>query len=83
MTLLTPINFFFRFLAWWPGFLSLIRRHCCSGIGRRDVLDRFDIPVKIDLPGVGENLQVSFQRVTDPPHNLPSSPPFSASVEIP
>lgn len=28
-----------------------------SGVGRRDVLDKLKIPVKIDLPGVGENLQ--------------------------
>ncbi|KAF8466292.1 GMC oxidoreductase [Gautieria morchelliformis] len=28
-----------------------------SGIGRRDVLDRIGIDVKLDLPGVGENVQ--------------------------
>jgi choline dehydrogenase-like flavoprotein len=28
-----------------------------SGIGRKDVLDRLGIDVKIDLPGVGENVQ--------------------------
>lgn len=28
-----------------------------SGIGRRDVLDRVGIPVKLELPGVGENVQ--------------------------
>ncbi|KDQ28851.1 hypothetical protein PLEOSDRAFT_1096412 [Pleurotus ostreatus PC15] len=28
-----------------------------SGIGRRDVLERINVPVKVDLPGVGENLQ--------------------------
>lgn len=38
-----------------------------SGIGRRDVLERIDVPVKVDLPGVGENLQgasVSIHRGT-------------------
>ncbi|KAH9841077.1 GMC oxidoreductase [Rhodofomes roseus] len=28
-----------------------------SGIGRRDVLEKAGIPVKVDLPGVGENVQ--------------------------
>ena len=28
-----------------------------SGIGRRNVLGKLNIPVKVDLPGVGENLQ--------------------------
>lgn len=28
-----------------------------SGIGRADILKKIDIPVKLDLPGVGENLQ--------------------------
>lgn len=28
-----------------------------SGIGRRDVLDRIGVNVKIELPGVGENVQ--------------------------
>ena len=28
-----------------------------SGIGRRDVLEKLNIPVKVDLPGVGENVQ--------------------------
>jgi choline dehydrogenase-like flavoprotein len=28
-----------------------------SGIGRKDVLDRLGVDVKIDLPGVGENVQ--------------------------
>jgi choline dehydrogenase-like flavoprotein len=28
-----------------------------SGIGRRDVLDRVGIDVKLELPGVGENIQ--------------------------
>ncbi|KAJ3550489.1 hypothetical protein NM688_g5068 [Phlebia brevispora] len=28
-----------------------------SGIGRKDVLDRIGVPVKIELPGVGENVQ--------------------------
>ena len=28
-----------------------------SGIGRRDVLDRIGVPLKLELPGVGENAQ--------------------------
>jgi choline dehydrogenase-like flavoprotein len=28
-----------------------------SGIGRRDVLDKIGVVVKVELPGVGENLQ--------------------------
>lgn len=28
-----------------------------SGIGRRDVLEAAGVPVKVDLPGVGENYQ--------------------------
>lgn len=32
-----------------------------SGIGTKSVLDRFDIDQKIDLPGVGNNLQDHFQ----------------------
>ncbi|KAI0087638.1 GMC oxidoreductase [Irpex rosettiformis] len=28
-----------------------------SGIGRRDVLTRIGVPVKVELPGVGENIQ--------------------------
>ena len=28
-----------------------------SGIGRRDVLEKIGVPVKVDLPGVGENVQ--------------------------
>lgn len=32
-----------------------------SGIGRRDVLERFNIPVLIDLAGVGRNLQDRYE----------------------
>ncbi len=32
-----------------------------SGIGPRDVLDRFGIPVRVDLPGVGKNLQDRYE----------------------
>ena len=32
-----------------------------SGIGPRDVLERFGIPVRIDLPGVGKNLQDRYE----------------------
>lgn len=28
-----------------------------SGIGRKDVLEKIAIPMKIELPGVGENIQ--------------------------
>lgn len=28
-----------------------------SGIGRRDVLDKIGVPVKLELEGVGENIQ--------------------------
>ena len=28
-----------------------------SGIGRKDVLDKIGVPVKVSLPGVGENAQ--------------------------
>ena len=28
-----------------------------SGIGRKSVLDKISIPLQIDLPGVGENVQ--------------------------
>jgi choline dehydrogenase-like flavoprotein len=41
-----------------------------SGIGRKEVLEKVGIPVVVDLPGVGENLQehifagVSFGRPT-------------------
>ena len=28
-----------------------------SGIGRKEVLEQASVPVKIDLPGVGENIQ--------------------------
>lgn len=34
------------------------------GIGDPNVLRRFDIPLKIDLPGVGENLQVSIMSAS-------------------
>ena len=27
-----------------------------SGIGKKDILDQINVPVKLDLPGVGENL---------------------------
>ncbi|KAF5367873.1 hypothetical protein D9615_010490 [Tricholomella constricta] len=37
-----------------------------SGIGDPDVLSKFDIPVVVDLPGVGKNLQVSSEHVTVP-----------------
>lgn len=85
MTLLTPINFFsplfpFFFFGYciYPdrGASTPALPLCCSiaGIGRRDVLDRFEIPVKIDLPGVGENLQVSHPPFKNlkllRPHNL-------------
>jgi choline dehydrogenase len=32
-----------------------------SGIGRREVLDRFGIPMRVDLPGVGRNLQDRYE----------------------
>lgn len=32
-----------------------------SGIGSRSILDRFDIPVRVDLPGVGRNLQDRYE----------------------
>ncbi len=32
-----------------------------SGIGRRDVLEPLGIPVKVDLPGVGKNLQDRYE----------------------
>jgi choline dehydrogenase len=32
-----------------------------SGIGPRDVLQRFGIPVRVDLPGVGKNLQDRYE----------------------
>jgi choline dehydrogenase len=32
-----------------------------SGIGPREVLDRFGIPVRVDLPGVGRNLQDRYE----------------------
>jgi len=32
-----------------------------SGIGRRDVLEPLDIPVKVELPGVGRNLQDRYE----------------------
>jgi choline dehydrogenase len=32
-----------------------------SGVGPRDELERFGIPVKVDLPGVGENLQDRYE----------------------
>ena len=28
-----------------------------SGIGRKDVLEKAGIPVKLEIPGLGENLQ--------------------------
>lgn len=28
-----------------------------SGIGRKDVLDQAGVPLKVNLPGVGENVQ--------------------------
>lgn len=28
-----------------------------SGIGRKDVLDQVGVPLKVNLPGVGENVQ--------------------------
>lgn len=28
-----------------------------SGIGRKDVLEKVDVPVVLDLPGVGQNVQ--------------------------
>lgn len=35
-----------------------------SGIGRKDVLERAKIPVQLELPGVGENLQEHVIAVT-------------------
>ncbi|KAI0089317.1 hypothetical protein BDY19DRAFT_945207 [Irpex rosettiformis] len=35
-----------------------------SGIGRKDVLEKAGIPVKLELPGVGENLQEHIVGVT-------------------
>ena len=32
-----------------------------SGVGPREVLDRFRIPIKVDLPGVGRNLQDRYE----------------------
>jgi choline dehydrogenase len=32
-----------------------------SGIGPREVLERFGIPVRVDLPGVGQNLQDRYE----------------------
>ena len=32
-----------------------------SGLGPRDVLERFRIPVRVDLPGVGQNLQDRYE----------------------
>lgn len=31
-----------------------------SGIGRRDVLEQIDVPLRLELPGVGENVQEHF-----------------------
>ena len=28
-----------------------------SGIGKKDVLEKLNVPIKVDLPGVGENFQ--------------------------
>jgi choline dehydrogenase len=33
-----------------------------SGIGQREILDRYDIPVIADRPGVGQNMWVSCAR---------------------
>ncbi|KAF4591026.1 hypothetical protein EYR40_009624 [Pleurotus pulmonarius] len=44
-----------------------------SGIGRRDVLEAIKVPVKVELPGVGENLQehlhsaISYEILDDVP----------------
>lgn len=35
-----------------------------SGIGRKDVLSKIGVDVKIELPGVGENVQVYFESLT-------------------
>jgi choline dehydrogenase len=39
-----------------------------SGVGQRKILDRYDIPVVVDRPGVGQNMWVSCARssVSDP-----------------
>lgn len=51
-----------------PVVLSLVQYAQTSaihlGIGKREVLERFNLPIKVDLPGVGENLQVSKSRWT-------------------
>ncbi|KAF4602559.1 hypothetical protein EYR40_005772 [Pleurotus pulmonarius] len=46
-----------------------------SGIGKREVLEKINVLVKVDLPGVGENLQGAYIRVyssrdSDSPHGL-------------
>ena len=43
-----------------------------SGIGPRDQLDRFGIPVRVELPGVGENLQDRYEIgvISDFAHNF-------------
>ena len=50
-----------------------------SGIGKKSVLDKIGIPQKLDLPGVGENLQehvvlcISWGETSLTPHDIESS----------
>ena len=63
-----------------------------SGIGRKDVLDKAGVPVKVDLSGVGENMQehmlagVGFELKDDCPYqtfDLLRDPAFVAKqVEL-
>jgi GMC oxidoreductase len=44
---------------WFIHFSTIKSPHILelSGIGRKDVLDKIGVEVKVDLPGVGENVQ--------------------------
>ncbi len=43
-----------------------------SGIGPREVLGHFDIPVRVDLPGVGQNLQDRYEIAVVNRMNFPA-----------
>jgi choline dehydrogenase len=51
-----------------------------SGIGPAEELEQFDIPVLVDLPGVGTNLQDRYERI---PHQRMHLQPVRSSRPVP
>jgi len=54
-----------------------------SGIGDSDILNQFGITPIIDLPGVGENLQVEVDLLSKPISTNPHPGPFACFFRLP